>query len=47
MKSLTQEIWMDVPQRRQIISIHSEVERLVEASGVQEGLVLVNAKHIY
>jgi secondary thiamine-phosphate synthase enzyme len=46
MKTLTKEIWMDVPQRRAIISIHDEVERLVEQSGVQEGLVLVNAMHI-
>ena len=46
MKTLTQEIWMDVPQRRQIISIHREVEELVKQSGVQEGMVLVNAMHI-
>ncbi len=46
MKTLTKEIWMDVPQRREIVSIHNEVERLVEESGVQEGLVLVNAMHI-
>jgi len=46
MKTLTKEIWMDVPQRREIISIHNEVERLVEESGVQDGLVLVNAMHI-
>ena len=46
MKTLTQEIWMDVPQRRQIISIQDKVEQLVEKSGVQEGLVLVNAMHI-
>ena len=46
MKTLTKEIWMDVPQRRAIISIHNEVERLVEQSGVKEGLVLVNAMHI-
>lgn len=46
MKTLTQEIWMDVPQRRQIISIQDKVEQLVEASGVQEGFVLVNAMHI-
>jgi secondary thiamine-phosphate synthase enzyme len=37
---------MDVPRRRQIISIHNEVERLVTESGVQEGIVLVNAMHI-
>ena len=37
---------MEVPQRRAIISIHDEVERLVEESGVSDGLVLVNAMHI-
>jgi secondary thiamine-phosphate synthase enzyme len=46
MKTLTREIWMEVPQRRAIVSIHGEVERLVAESGVQEGLVLVNAMHI-
>ena len=46
MKTLTKEIWMEVPQRRAIISIHNEVERLVAQSGVQDGLVLVNAMHI-
>lgn len=46
MKSLTKELWMDVPARRAIVSIHREVERLVEESGVQEGIVLVNAMHI-
>ncbi len=46
MKSLTKEIWMDVPARRQIISIQRQVEDLVRESGVQEGLVLVNAMHI-
>jgi secondary thiamine-phosphate synthase enzyme len=46
MKTLTKEIWMDVPQRRAIISIHNEVERLVDESGVRDGFVLVNAMHI-
>ncbi len=46
MKTLTKEIWMDTPQRRAIVSIHNEVERLVEESGVQDGLVLINAMHI-
>jgi len=46
MKSLTREIWMEVPTRRQIVSIHQQVEDLVRASGVQEGIVLVNAMHI-
>lgn len=46
MKTLTKEIWMEVPQRRAITSIHDKVEQLVEESGVRDGLVLVNAMHI-
>jgi secondary thiamine-phosphate synthase enzyme len=46
MKILTKEIWMNIPRRRTIVSIHREVERLVEQSGIKEGLVLVNAMHI-
>mgnify|MGYP000064609012 CR=1 FL=1 len=46
MKTLTREIWMNVPKRRQIISIHEQVEDLVRESGVQDGMVLVNAMHI-
>ena len=46
MKTLTKEVWMEIPQRRAIVSIHHEVERLVKESDVQDGLVLVNAMHI-
>ncbi|MGZ0166195.1 MAG: secondary thiamine-phosphate synthase enzyme YjbQ [Planctomycetales bacterium] len=46
MKTLTKEVWMEIPQRRAIVSIHHEVERLVRESGVQNGLALVNAMHI-
>src|SRR5687768_16256056 len=46
MKTLTHELWMNVPQRRAIVSIHRDVERLVSDSGVKDGLVLVNAMHI-
>ena len=46
MKISTKELWLEVPERRAIVSLHSEVERLVQESGVQEGLVLVNAMHI-
>ena len=46
MKTLTKEIWMNVPQRRAIVSVHNEVERLVAESGVRDGFVLVNAMHI-
>jgi secondary thiamine-phosphate synthase enzyme len=46
MKTLTKEIWMNVPRRRAIVSIHNEVERLVKESSIKDGLVLVNAMHI-
>jgi secondary thiamine-phosphate synthase enzyme len=46
MKTLTKEIWMEVPKRRAIISINDEVKRLVAESGVTEGLCLVSAMHI-
>ena len=46
MKSLTRELWMEVPTRRGIVSIHAEIERLVAQSGVADGIVLVNAMHI-
>jgi secondary thiamine-phosphate synthase enzyme len=46
MKSLTQELWLNIPERCAIVSLHREVERLVAQSGVQDGLVLVNAMHI-
>ena len=46
MKVLTKEITLDIPQRRAIVSIHNEVERLVKQSGVRDGFALVNAMHI-
>ena len=46
MKSLTEELWFDVPTRRAFINITPQVETLVQKSGVAEGLCLVNAMHI-
>ena len=46
MKSLTKELWFDVPTRRAFINITPQVEELVTQSGIQEGLCLVNAMHI-
>ena len=46
MKSHTEELWFDVPTRREFINITQQVEDLVRTSGVQEGLCLVNAMHI-
>ena len=46
MKSYRQEIWLNVPTRRALINITSRVAECVRESGIQEGLVLVNAMHI-
>ena len=46
MKSYRQELWFEVPNRRGFVSITGEVQKAVNASGVGEGLCLVNAMHI-
>ena len=46
MKSLTEHLWFEVPNRRGFVNITGTVEDLVKKSGVQEGLCLVNAMHI-
>ena len=46
MKSLTEHLWFEVPQRRGFVNITGTVESLVRKSGVQEGICLVNAMHI-
>lgn len=46
MKSLTEYLWFNTPNRRDYINITGKVEELVQKSGVKEGLVLVAAMHI-
>ena len=46
MKSHTEYLTMHVPGRRGFVNLTPEVERVLHASGVREGLVLVNAMHI-
>ncbi|MHB1296563.1 MAG: secondary thiamine-phosphate synthase enzyme YjbQ [Anaerolineae bacterium] len=46
MKSYRKELWFNVPTRRAFINITMDVAAGVKESGVQEGLVLVNAMHI-
>jgi secondary thiamine-phosphate synthase enzyme len=46
MKSYRKELWFEVPTRRAFINITRQVEACLRESGVQEGLVLVNAMHI-
>ncbi len=46
MKTLTKEIWKNISKRREIVSIHSEVEALVRESDIRDGLCYVGAMHI-
>jgi secondary thiamine-phosphate synthase enzyme len=46
MKSHRQELWFETPTRRAFINITPQVEAALRASGVREGLCLVNAMHI-
>ena len=46
MKSHRKELWFETPHRREYVNITEQVEREVRASGVREGLCLVNAMHI-
>jgi secondary thiamine-phosphate synthase enzyme len=46
LKSLTQHLTFNTRERVEFINITPKVEALLVQSGVQEGLVLVNAMHI-
>jgi secondary thiamine-phosphate synthase enzyme len=46
MKSHTTYLTFRTQRRKEIVPITNEVERVIHASGVQEGLALVSAMHI-
>ncbi|MBQ8057671.1 MAG: YjbQ family protein [Ruminococcus sp.] len=46
MKSYRKELWFNIPARRKIVNITSDVQKAINESGVKEGLVLVNAMNI-
>lgn len=46
MKSYREELWFHTESRREFVNITTQVERVIEHSGIQEGLVLINAMHI-
>lgn len=46
MKSHRKELWFKTNTRRQLINITPQIEKELEESGIQEGLVLCNAMHI-
>ncbi|MEQ8181329.1 MAG: secondary thiamine-phosphate synthase enzyme YjbQ [Smithellaceae bacterium] len=46
MKSYREELLFNIPRRRGFVNITHNVEDSLKKSGIQEGLVLVNAMHI-
>ena len=46
MKSHRKELWFNIASRTGFVNITPEVEEAIRESGVREGLVLVNHKHI-
>ena len=46
MKSYRKELWFDITKRRELINITPEVHTCLMESGIQEGMILVNAMHI-
>jgi len=46
MKHYRDELWLNIPSRRGLRNITEAVQEAVSKSGVENGLVLVNAMHI-
>ena len=46
MKSYREELWFHTKSRREYVNITPQVDRVIRHSGIQEGLVLINAMHI-
>ncbi len=46
MKSYRKELWFNINKRREFVNITLDVEKALKESGIQEGLILVNAMHI-
>jgi len=46
MKNYRKELWFKVPTCRAFINFTSDVQHSLDESGIKDGLVLCNAKHI-
>lgn len=46
MKFLTEYLWFNTPKKREFINITHEVEKVLQKSGIKEGMILVSAMHI-
>lgn len=46
MKSYRKELWFETKERRKLINITPQVQKILLESGIKEGLLLCNAMHI-
>jgi secondary thiamine-phosphate synthase enzyme len=46
MKFHTEYLWFNTKKHREYVNISSDVEQILERSGIKEGMVLVSAMHI-
>ncbi|MCX6150022.1 MAG: secondary thiamine-phosphate synthase enzyme YjbQ [Ignavibacteriales bacterium] len=46
MKTQTEYLWFNTKKKREYLNITSEVEKILEKSGIKEGMILVSAMHI-
>lgn len=46
MNSVTEYLTFNIPSRRGFVNMTSQVEKIVQKSGIKEGICLVNAMHI-
>jgi len=46
MKFLTEYLWFNTTKHREYINITAEVDRVLQKSGISEGMILVSAMHI-
>jgi secondary thiamine-phosphate synthase enzyme len=46
MKTTTEYLWFNTKKKREYINITGEVEKVLNKSGIKEGMILVSAMHI-
>lgn len=46
MKTYRKELWFNTNQRRELINITYEIEKVLKESNIKEGILLCNAMHI-
>ncbi len=46
MKILTEYIWFSTKKKREYVNITNDIEKIVQKSGITDGMVLVSAMHI-